>query len=884
MKRALSFLLCIMLLISALPAAAGGDWEYSLSGEEIVLTRYTAGGKEPADIEIPKTLAGSKVTRLAAGVFDDCQDIARLSFPRKNVAIDDGVLDGFEDLEIYCRAGGSVEKYCRDNGLKYTLMDAPADEATPLPTSSPAPEPSEAPTAGPTSEPSPAPTEIAIDTKKITLGVGQTWQISASAVPEGALTYKSRDKKIAKVGKNGMVTAVKEGSVYIDITSENGLSAKVKVKVVAAPSKLTASPALKTLGVGETCAIDWSVTKGSAAEITFKSGKPQVASVSNDGIITALSEGKTRITVRAHNGKKASFTINVMAAPTAITCDAPSLMGKKQKYALSPVLSEGSSSAITYASSDPAVASVSASGVITAKAPGEAVIKVGTYIESVCCELAITVTAAPKFVSLGIEKLTLGVGERYTLEPSAGGMGASYTYKSSNKSVAKVGASGKITALRRGNATITVTTHNGKSARVKVTVKNAPSRIRFQADEVKFYYRSTFQLSWSVPEGSYSAVTFASSDETVATVDQNGLLTGVAPGECTITAATANGKKDTCRVVTYDESYPVTITLDSGRYYVKEGDIFTPVLNVQPAGADARMTWKSSRSAIAAVDDDGNVSGAAHGSATITGVSVLNPDLKVSYEIVVLSDDRCLVMPEQRTSPDGLDANLAKIRRVQESALNQIDILMADGTISRTEYNRRRKIISRAFEMYSFPFMVEKKQPYWRERNSEGGKKDFLPGVVYYGLPYVSDYGANRQFNAAKAVREGFYTDQGDYYLMNQKKRINGTYVGNDCSSFASLAIWGPGTAYSYLRTSRIATSPVYKTVTDKDSLRPGDLINKADSHVVMFLYFADKAKTQMVIMEQGGRGEYTNTVWCSIVSVNTYLGNGYKIRRLRAY
>lgn len=902
MKRALSLMLCVLMLISALPAAAGGDWEYSFDGEEIVLTRYTGGGEGPLDIEIPKTLAGAKVARLAKGAFDGCGGIASLSFPRKNVAIDEGALDDLEGLVVYCRAGGSVEEFCRDNKIRYVLMDEPSDEGTPAPTEIPTEAPTEAPTETPTETPTeaptaapteaptetptiaPEPTEIAIGAKKITLGVGQTWQIPATAVPEGALTYKSRDKKIARVDKNGVVTAVKKGAVTIDITTENGLSAKVNVTVVAAPAKITAAPALKTLGVGETCAINWSITKGSAAEVTFKSSKPDVAGVSADGIITAAGEGKAKITAATHNGKKASFNITVKAAPTEINCEAPAVMGKKQKFTLSPALSEGSSSALTYKSSDPSVASVSGKGVITAKAPGETVITVSTYVEGVSCDMALTVTAAPKYVSLGMKKLTLGVGESHTLQPDSGGMGAGYTYKSSNRAVAKVNAAGKITALRKGSAVITVTTHNGKSAKLSVTVKKMPDKIRFQADEVKFFYRDTFQLSWSMPDDSYSAVTFTSSDETFATVDQSGLLTGVAPGSCTITAATINGKKDTCRVITYDESYPVTIKLDSGRYYVNEGDVFTPSLNVQPATADARMSWKSSRKSIAGVDGDGNVTGLSHGSATISGVSVINPDIKVSYEIVVLTDDRCLVMPEQRTGPDGIKANLSRIANVKESALNQTDILLAEGTIGQAEYSRRRKTITRAFEMYAFPFMVAKKQPYWKERNSEGGKKDFLPGVVYYGLPYVSDSGANRQYNAAKAVSQGYYTDQGEYYLMNQKKRVNGTYVGNDCSSFVSMATWGLGTAYSYLRTSRIATSPVYKTVTDKDDLRPGDLINKADAHVIMFLYFADEAKTQMVILEQGGRGEYTNTIWCSIVSASTYLNSGYKIRRLRSY
>ena len=48
-----------------------------------------------------------------------------------------------------------------------------------------------------------------------------------------------------------------------------------------------------------------------------------------------------------------------------------------------------------------------------------------------------------------------------------------------------------------------------------------------------------------------------------------------------------------------------------------------------------------------------------------------------------------------------------------------------------------------------------------------------------------------------------------------------------------------------------------------------------------MFLYYADKAKTQMVIIEQGGGNDYTNTISCSIKNIQSYLDKGYKMRKV---
>lgn len=883
MKRILAAILCLLIIISTLPAAAADIWEYTVKNGEVTLRRYAGPDGENLEIEIPKSIAGKKVTRLANGVFDGVSGIAVLEFPRKNVEIKDESLAGMENLTILCKDGGSVMDFCLEKGIEYEITDA---ETTPAPTEEPTISPTQEPISEPTSEPTvqPQPTELIIETKKVNLGKGDTWQISAISSPESPLTYKSRNKKIAKVDENGLVTAVKTGSTKIDVTTENGLSAVVKVKVLPAPDKITANPQMTTLGVGEKAAVSWSIPSGTAASVTFKSKNPAVAEISDDGVITALSEGKSKIALRTHNGKKASFTVTVKAAPTSITCDAPSIMGRKQKFTLKPVLSEGSSSKISYTSSDPSVAKVNSKGVITAKASGEAVIRISTYLPDIFCEIPLTVTEAPTHVSFGIEKLTLGVGEKYTLSPTTGGMGTAFTFKSSNKAIAKVSSKGVVTALGKGTAYITATTHNGISARLRVNVKAAPSEIRFQTKDVKLFYQDTFQLTWSIPKDSQTVLTFKSSDETIAAVDENGLVTGVSPGKCKITVTTANGKSDTCKVTAYDENYPISITMADERCYVKEGEKFTPELVVHPATADSTMTWKSSRKSVAEVAENGAVSGKAHGCAVITGQSTVNPDITITYEIVVLTDDRCLVLPQQRTSPDAIASNLDKIGNIHQSAINQLDILLAEGTIKQAEYSRRKQILSRAFDMYAFPFMVEEHEPYWRAANSEGGKKDFIPGTVYFGLPYVSGAGFNRQYNDAKAVSQGYYKKNGDHYVMNQKKRIGGTYVGNDCSSFVGMATWGAGSAYSYLRTSDIATTPVYTTVTDKTTMRPGDIINRPNAHSIIFLYYADKAKKQMVILEQGGRGEYTNTVWCSIVNLNTYLNSGYKIRRLRSW
>jgi len=268
-------------------------------------------------------------------------------------------------------------------------------------------------------------------------------------------------------------------------------------------------------------------------------------------------------------------------------------------------------------------------------------------------------------------------------------------------------------------------------------------------------------------------------------------------------------------------------------------------------------------------------------------VSHRNPAITLEFTVSVGSENVVLAIPARTTDIAGIPGNLARIDAIRRSAMSQVDLLVESGVISGADASKRRSIISNAFKDYAFPWMTLKKQSYWKRANSENGRKDFQPGRVYYGLPYISGSGGNREYNAEKALREKRYYSSGKgYYILDQSRLRSGRYCGNDCSCFVDAAIWGTESRHSDDRTGDIMRSDDYRTISGFSTMRPGDLIcikNSKHNHVVLFLYYVNAEKTKIMIIENGGTEKGTNTVHCIIMDVKYYSSTGYKVRRLRS-
>lgn len=516
------------------------------------------------------------------------------------------------------------------------LDASPDPEASVTPEASVSPEPSVTPAPTALIEEAAAPKleeaapPLALPQAEVIMGKGEKRTITpvCDAALAAGLSWTSSKPKVVKVNQAGRLVAKKRGSAVITVTAVNGLTASCTVHVYKAPSKVTIQPGKKlALGVGETFQMSAKLPKNTGSGFTWRSGNPAVAVVDANGVVTAMSGGTAKITVKTFNGKQSSCRIQVVAAPTAVAFPQPSAaVGVGMTLDLKPVVNPGAASQFTLTSDNPGVAVTSGTSV-TGVGLGTAVITASTY-NGLTASMTVAVVPGPGAISLGTASLQLGVGEKYQLTPAIDpGTAASFTYRSSNKRVASVNAEGRIKARRRGSATITVTAYNGVKAKMKVKVMKAPSKVTLKPKTLALEAGGSYQLKAKLPKGSASRITFTSNHPEVATVDAAGVVWGLQPGSATITARTFNKKKATCKVKVIIPgagtvgSTGATLALSSTGMVMMAVGANWNLTATSSTGSCKGIKWSTTSASIARVSDSGEsctVTGAGAGTAIVT--------------------------------------------------------------------------------------------------------------------------------------------------------------------------------------------------------------------------------------------------------------------------
>lgn len=512
------------------------------------------------------------------------------------------------------------------------------------------------------------PEEIKLNKEELDLDVNgnKEEKIESTILPNNCNYYTtikwiSEDPTVATVNAEGKIIAKSSGTTKIIASTDNGITAECEVRVQTSPEKIELSKSNETLkmGVQETTKLSATIlpeTADANTEITWSSNNEEVAMVDQDGNVFAKKEGEVTITVKSgpENSKEDSCLIRILKEDEEIirpesviinTSVVLDINGEKQKSLTAKILPENvnADSNITWSSSNNNVANVDSKGNITANKKGTSIItvKTGNGKTATC---TVTVHESPTKITLNKSEMELDLGatKEYTLKPtivsSTADINRDLTWTSSKPEVVKVNSYGKIQALKRGEADITVTTKNGKSAKCTVTVFSSPTSITLSSSAVTIDMATattkTLKLTISP---SYidrnKSVTWVNSDATVASVsskfiDSNHMsvtITAKKVGTCKLTGKTPNGKTATCTVTVKKTSIsPTSISFTNtpnefGYVQLKKGGSIKAKITPSNANTNNKVTYTiSGNSKVVSCKPDGTITAKQAGIVTVT--------------------------------------------------------------------------------------------------------------------------------------------------------------------------------------------------------------------------------------------------------------------------
>lgn len=234
--------------------------------------------------------------------------------------------------------------------------------------------------------------------------------------------------------------------------------------------------------------------------------------------------------------------------------------------------------------------------------------------------------------------LTLKAGKTFTLKTNT--TSGNLKFSTSNKKIVTVSSAGKIKAVKKGSANITISLKSNAKIKkvVKITVGQPATRVKVNksALTIKKGRSAVIKATVGPNTASNKKVIWKSSNSKIAKVSVSGRVTAVRGGRATITAIAADGsgKKAICRVTVRASVSSISFSKTNGKMYVGRTMQLSPV--IKPVDAtNKKCAWSSSNDKVAVVNSAGNVYAAATGTAVITAKATDGTGKKASYKITV---------------------------------------------------------------------------------------------------------------------------------------------------------------------------------------------------------------------------------------------------------
>lgn len=382
--------------------------------------------------------------------------------------------------------------------------------------------------------------------------INQTVKLSPELTPDYATTtytWQSDRPGVASVDGSGNLTGKSEGTARITVTTANGKTSSCDVQVYKpVPSSISLSEKSITVPVGGTKSLTYTVQPSDAIfTVSWDTDDDRVATVSQQGLVTAVGTGTANISVTTDNGKSATCVVSVPPQPTAVklTPDKKELlMGRTAQlsYAFTP--SNAMTKSISWSTSDYKVASVTQDGKVTANRPGKTQITATTYngVKGVC-ELTVPIPVFQLFI---VKKSGEKTGYLSTDRPEFSMKGETIHFKTDK------------TAFDIPKEELDYFT-------LEQVLPEHPTVVSLPA-ELKVGLGRTARIGYTLtPANADTKITWFNSNPEIVSVASNGMVTGLKTGSATLTLQTSNGLRASCVVTVPEPKWKFFVWERNGR-------------------------------------------------------------------------------------------------------------------------------------------------------------------------------------------------------------------------------------------------------------------------------------------------------------------------------
>lgn len=555
--------------------------------------------------------------------------------------------------------------------------------------------------------------DIILYPTKLEITKGDQYPLVLTFVPNRPdnmeVKWVSSNESIATVSDTGVVTGVGGGDATISVITMDGIkvaSCELHVRVPVTGISLSMTHVETNLS-SKNYQLSYTILPegdGVDRSVIWSSSNEEVLTVNQNGFVTFKTPGKATVICQTNdigtdgNNLIATCEFFIYEPVTSISIDYTDVtmkIGEKFRLTAEVLPIDATDKSVTWISSNTSVVTVDESGMLTAVGSGSAAVLVQSNDSGVTAMCNVSVYQPVETVTMNYTEMTVRKGTIFWLYATAGpdnAVNKTILWTTNDPNVATVDSSGMVTTVSPGECTITATSQDsGVFATCKVTVTEPVTGITLNYTENAIYAGEKFVIIPTVTplDADNKAVTYMSSDPTVAAVDENGIVTGLKGGSCVILVTTVErGLVASCTVTVYEFVTSVTIN-EKDVKYINNGASKTFTAKVMPDTATNRgVQWSSSNTNILRVSQRGVVTAVGIGTATITATAADGSGIFDSVTITSIWPVTSItVSPTYVTVIEGQSAQVTATVYPSNASIKDIDWTSSNPSVATVDYN-----------------------------------------------------------------------------------------------------------------------------------------------------------------------------------------------------